>query len=176
VLIGAAALIAVVAGAAAFLLVTRPGSGQGGAAVTPTPAASPTPSGAPPIVTADCVGTAPDGYAAAADRAVCSVMTPLAALDGACTGTPGTACAGAARQLSQAAGNALQRVEAQTPSTAGERAADPHLRAALRDYAGAGSDIAAGVSGAKPSRVTAGMNELTAATGALSAAGTALSG
>jgi len=172
-------LIAALGGAAGAILVLQPWS-HPVAAVTPTPSPSPAPSptaGELPIVpSVDCTGSAPTGFSGAADQAVCTVLTPLGAMDEACAASEGTACESAARQLSQAAGSALQQVEAQTPVGSAEKTASSDLRSSFKDYATAGNEIASGIDDGNASLVTKGMDELSAASAQLTAGGAALSG
>lgn len=125
----------------------------------------------------DCEGgQPPDAYTAAAYTAICSVLPPLAALDGACSGTPGAACAAAARQLVQGSATALRQIGSSSPGTTAEKGANSDLRTAFQDYSKAGSDIATGVSQGSSTLIARGMAEVTAGTAELSAAGAALSG
>lgn len=113
---------------------------------------------------------------AAATRDICQVLVAVAAIDPSCAGNPETACVSTARALNQAAGAALSDIEAQHPITAGERSADPHLRAAFQDYAGAGDELSRGVAGSDAALERQGMTDLSAGTNALSIAGVDLSG
>ena len=175
--------VAAVAGVGGYLLVDRSPGGPSAATGTPTPlpaTASSTPSGGgePPIQPGvDCSGGSPaDAYTAAAVKDICDVLVPLAAMDPSCAGTPTAACASAASELDRVASAALADIRNHHPATAGEVAADPYLRAAFRDYAAAGADLAAGVADADRSLQTRGTAELTAGTDALSAAGVDLDG
>ena len=107
---------------------------------------------------------------------ICQVLIPIAAMDPACAGTPGAGCESAARQLDQAAEAALKDLQGRTPVTAGERAAGPHLKAALQDYAKAGAEISKGVATGSRSLESEGRAAEAAGTDALSAAGVDLSG
>jgi hypothetical protein len=111
----------------------------------------------------------------AAVQDICRVLAPIAAMDPACAGTPGTSCESAARQLNQAAEAALKDIQSRHPVTAGEKAADPHLRAAFQDYVTAGDEISRGVATSTLPLETKGMAAMTAGTDALSAAGVDLS-
>ena len=124
----------------------------------------------------DCAGGSAAGFVAAADLAICDVLSPLAALDQACAASTGSGCESAARQLSQAATTALHQIEASAPAGSVQKAAAQDLRSAFQDYATAGSEIAQGIGGGRTSQVTEGMNELSAGSAQLTDAGAALSG
>lgn len=173
--------IAAVAGVGGYLLVDRGSSGPSIATGTPPPlpvSSTPSGGGEPPIqVGVDCSGgSPPDAYTAAAVKDICDVLVPLAAMDPSCAGTPAAACESAAGELDRVASAALVDIRNQHPATAGEVAADPHLRAAFRDYAAAGADLATGVADGDRSLEAKGTAALTAGTEALSAAGVDLDG
>lgn len=177
--------MAIVAGAAetAYLLVSRPVSPPTPVAGTATPAplpsvSAPATSGEPAIQPAvDCSGgSPPDAYTGAAITDICDVLVPLAAMDPACTVTPGTTCEAAAVELTQAAEAALTDIRGRHPVTAGEKTADTELRAAFQDYATAGDDLSKGIAKGSSSLEAKGMAALTAGTDALSAAGVDLNG
>jgi hypothetical protein len=181
--IGASVLVAALAGTAGGLAVLRPWSHHPEGAVSASPAPSPPPgapatrSGEPVVVPSlDCTGDAPDAYMEAAAQAVCTVLPPLAAMDEQCGGSPGGGCAEAAVELARSAGAALRELQGRTPSSSTEAAADPHLRAALRDFATAGAEVSAGIGAHSASQVARGMADLATATEELSAAGTSLNG
>jgi hypothetical protein len=185
------ALIAAAAGAGAYLLVSRPFTGPatatpGPATATPSPAtplplpaiSAPPSSGELPIEPAtDCGGGSPaDAYAAAAAADVCRVLTPLAAMDPVCATPAGPSCESAARDLALAAEASLADIRGRHPVTAGEKAADPELRAAFGDYATAGADVAVGIAEGDHALAVRGVDALTPATEALSAAAVDLGG
>ena len=149
-------MVALAAGAGGYLLVDRSSSpGPSAATHTPTPlpvSSTPSGGGEPPIQAGvDCSGgSPPDAYTAAAVKDICDVLVPLAAMDPACTGTPGAACESAAGELDRVASAALADIRDHHPATAAEVAADPHLRTAFRDYATAGTDLATGVADGEP--------------------------
>jgi hypothetical protein len=172
--------LAVVAATAGLLLALQPWSRPlSQAAPTPFPSiGAPVPaSGEPPILPgADCTGGSSDRWRTAAAQAVCSVLTPLAAMDAGCSPTPGLACTAAARQLSRAANSALHALAAVTPSGAAETSAAPQLRTALQGFVKAGDNVAGGIDQNRPALQREGMTELSRATAELTAAGAALSG
>jgi len=177
-------VLACAAGGGAYLLVsnssTTPATATPGTA-TPLPLPSvsaPATSGEPPIQpAADCSGGTPsDAYTAAAFAAICQVLTPLAAMDPTCASVSGVGCESAARELAVAAEGSLTSIRAQSPVTAAEKAADPELRTAFRDYATAGADIAEGIADGDRALAVKGQDALTPATNALSAAGVDLGG
>jgi len=175
-------VVALAAGAGGYLLVDRSSSpGPSAATHTPTPlpvSSTPSGGGEPPIQAGvDCSGgSPPDAYTAAAVKDICDVLVPLAAMDPACTGTPGAACESAAGELDRVASAALADIRDHHPATAAEVAADPHLRTAFRDYATAGTDLATGVADGSPGLEARGESALTAGTDALSTAGVDLDG
>ena len=173
--------VAALAGAGGYLLVDHASSGPSAATRTPTPlpvSSTPSGGGEPPIqVGVDCSGgSPPDAYTAAAVRDICDVLVPLAAMDPSCAGTPTAACQSAAGELDQVATAALADIRNHHPATAGELAADPYLRAAFRDYATAGADLASGVADGDRALEVRGTAALTAGTEALSTAGVDLDG
>jgi hypothetical protein len=174
-------VVAALAGVGGYLLVDRGSGGPSAATGTPTPlpvSSTPSGDGEPPIqVGVDCSGgSPPDAYTAAAVKDICDVLVPLAAMDPTCTGTPAAACRSAAAELDRVATAALADIRTHHPVTADEVAADPHLRAAFRDYAAAGADLASGVAEGDRSLEARGMAELTAGTDELSTAGVDLDG